>query len=58
MKVLPLYNYCLEVVRRAQQQGKPEWALNDKEKRALRHLTAINKNFIVEEEGKPHGLEH
>lgn len=42
-----LYDYAIATVKKAQAQGKPEWALSEKEKRALRHLTSVNKNFVV-----------
>ncbi len=44
-----MYYYSVSVLKKAQDQGKPKWALSSKEKRALRYLTAMNRNFTVVE---------
>jgi hypothetical protein len=43
--MIGLYEYAISIIQIAHKQGKPEWALSEKEKRALRHLKAFNNNF-------------
>lgn len=43
--VIYLYDYAADVVVKAQNQKKPEWALNAKEQRALRHISSVIHNM-------------
>ena len=44
--IVNLYDYSVGVVTKAQDEMKPEWALNEKEKRALRYLTSVARNSL------------